>query len=88
MDTRSEQSCHNSDGYILLQTRYPSRAFSQKEMHHNTYEARPERMELGWVFNPSIPATESELESFIDEAAHILTDSLATLESERRALPC
>jgi hypothetical protein len=45
-------------------------------------------MELGWVLNPSIPATESELESFIDEAAHILNDSLATLESERRALPC
>ena len=57
-------------------------------MHQDTYEDRSERMELEWVFNPSTPATESELEDFVNEASRTPSDSLEALESERRALPC
>lgn len=46
-------------------------------MNHNLlFEAddRPER-ELGWIYNPSAPATEEELSEFFRGMAAMLTES-------------
>lgn len=55
----------------------------------NHIEDRPESIAFPGIYqNPSAPLTDSEMDSFIEEASRILTDTLSELEQGKEALPC
>jgi len=53
-------------------------------MPYHILDDRPER-ELERIFNPSAPLTEEALESFIEDAASVPSETLSHSELRRRA---
>jgi hypothetical protein len=49
-------------------------------MYKKLHDDRPERVSLWWIFNPSAPITEEELEVFIESTSHLLDEKLTELE--------